>query len=210
MQWIRGELAHARQLLHQLNSLETKTPPELADQLAQSLDRLEAGLREMSSRLDEGVAFANELESLQEKLQQSHALYEDLFTRAPVGYLVMDPDGRIRQANHLANQLIGRTAAGPGNPLPAESPGLGPQLANLAAAAATGRPALRRLRTGKGDRLLAYAAAVSGADGQRLVRAVLLEAEVRPAWEEALDPRISRQAPSRRVYAPQKGKPACA
>ncbi|MGB0127259.1 MAG: PAS domain S-box protein, partial [Rhodocyclaceae bacterium] len=48
-----------------------------------------------------------ELRRVQHELEASQAKYFDLYDLAPVGYLTIGEDGRIREANFLAAQLLG-------------------------------------------------------------------------------------------------------
>jgi CheY-like chemotaxis protein len=183
MTWLKQELAQARSLVHQLTTLNDSAPPEIVDQLVQALDRIEAGCHEMAVRVEESTAFAEDLEVVQERLQQKHAAYQELFSRAPVGCLLVGPGGRVRQANRLAARLLASPSLEPGSlDLTRLEPGLAP-LADLAQAAASGHPQACRLHAGPEGRVLAYCAPVEGPEGERLVLAVLLDLARLPAME---------------------------
>ncbi|OOC09580.1 putative bifunctional diguanylate cyclase/phosphodiesterase [Thioalkalivibrio halophilus] len=94
-------------------------PPEALREAARQ--RLGRGLTDISERTDADTrALVAELELHQEELRiQNEVLqqardhletardrYRDLFQQAPMGYLILDDEGRIREANRAATELL--------------------------------------------------------------------------------------------------------
>lgn len=79
--------------------------------LSTTLEELEVTAEELRAQNDELIATRAEVE-------RAHRRYRDLFLHAPEAYLITDENGLIREANHQAEQLLGRPTGGlDGKPL---------------------------------------------------------------------------------------------
>ncbi len=97
----------------------TPTPPELRRKAESELDReprehpepagrdREALLHELQVHQVELEMQNDELRKAQLALQESHDRYYELYDLAPVGYLTLDPTGKILEANLAATMLLG-------------------------------------------------------------------------------------------------------
>ena len=72
---------------------------------------MQAALHELRVHQIELEMQNEELLRVQEKLEETRARYFDLYNLAPVGYLIMSPDGRILEVNQTAVALLGAAQA---------------------------------------------------------------------------------------------------
>jgi len=86
-------------------------PPAAGESEAMSPDELRATLHELRVHQIELTMQNEELMRVQEKLEEARARYFDLYDLAPVGYLILSPDGLILEVNQTAVTLLGATRA---------------------------------------------------------------------------------------------------
>ena len=78
-----------------------------ADSQVQPIDELQAVVHELFEHQIELEIQNEELRQSQIELAQSRDRYSDLYEFAPVGYLTLDKDGRVLEANLSAAMLLG-------------------------------------------------------------------------------------------------------
>jgi PAS domain S-box-containing protein len=94
----------------ELTDLENSTV--LIQQLRRHQEALQTANEELAAA-DEELRLQNEdLRIARNALESEKARYEDLFAAAPDGYVVTDPDGKIKEANRAAVAMFGRASAG--------------------------------------------------------------------------------------------------
>jgi two-component system cell cycle sensor histidine kinase/response regulator CckA len=112
--------AGARKLQERLDEMEsqiTGSAPIRRRQLTEALHALQEALEEVETAEAELAQQNDELMMAREALEVERFRYRDLFERAPVGYLVTDSAGTIREANQAATDLL-NTQTILGKPLP--------------------------------------------------------------------------------------------
>jgi PAS domain S-box-containing protein len=87
----------------------SRKPPLALDQL--SAQEVRATLHELRVHQIELEMQNEELLRVQEKLEEARARYFDLYDLAPVGYLIVSPEGLILEVNQTAVTLLGATRA---------------------------------------------------------------------------------------------------
>ncbi len=108
---LQGQLAQVRDQL-------AGTAPIRRKQLAEALAALQEALQEVEVAEEELSQQNEELIAAREALELERHRFQDLFEGAPVGYLVTDSSGVIRQVNRAAAGLLcGVESALPGKPL---------------------------------------------------------------------------------------------
>jgi PAS domain S-box-containing protein len=88
---------------------ERKPAPEELERLSER--DLQATLHELRVHQIELEMQNEELLRVQEKLEEARARYYDLYDLAPVGYLILSPDGLILEANQAAVNQLGAARA---------------------------------------------------------------------------------------------------
>lgn len=97
----------ARQRAAALQQRVTESPGQQPELLAVSLEELKTALEELHVAEEELRQQNEELLAARGELESERQRYQDLFELAPDGYLVTDPAGTIREANHAAAELLG-------------------------------------------------------------------------------------------------------
>ena len=92
--------------LAEIRSRLTGGEPIRRRQLAQALEALQEALHEVETTEEELTQQNEELVAAREALEIERYRYSELFDRAPVGYLVTDDAGTIREANLAAAALL--------------------------------------------------------------------------------------------------------
>lgn len=98
-----------KQLISELEDLQRRMADleASATRLRRSAWEEEPLLVQVESEMDDRALQQHDLEQAYEALQLERQRYRDLFDFAPDGYLVTDPKGIIREANHTFAALIG-------------------------------------------------------------------------------------------------------
>jgi diguanylate cyclase (GGDEF)-like protein/PAS domain S-box-containing protein len=86
-------------------------PPLSPAQVVQMLHELRVHQIEMEMQNDELKRSQERLEKSREQLEQSQASYRDLYDLAPVGFLTLNTQGRVVQANICSTQLLNVASA---------------------------------------------------------------------------------------------------
>jgi PAS domain S-box-containing protein len=112
----------SERLQEQLNQVQRQlagSEPIRRRQLADALGALQEALQEVETAEEELSAQNEELTAVREALEIERHRYFELFERAPVGYIVTDGAGTIREANRAAAALLNASQrALQGKPLP--------------------------------------------------------------------------------------------
>ncbi len=101
------ELDTARQRLSALIQRSDKLPPRDRVLIEEALEAFSTTVEELQVAGEELHQQNEELIAAREELAAEQQRYQDLFEFAPDGYLVTDPEGLIRRANHAASELLG-------------------------------------------------------------------------------------------------------
>lgn len=92
--------------LTEIRSRLTGSEPIRRRQLAEALSALQEALHEVEATEEELILQNEELIAAREALEVERYRYSELFERAPVGFLVTDESGAIREANLAAAALL--------------------------------------------------------------------------------------------------------
>jgi PAS domain S-box-containing protein len=90
-----------------LSSLQVRAGDQTPGLLTETLIELSASLEELSITAEELRAENDELLAAREMVEQGRKRYQELFDRAPDGYVVTDPKGHILELNHAASVMFG-------------------------------------------------------------------------------------------------------
>ena len=105
MKMLDKQIVTAQESLSKLRARAGETPEVLDDaivDLSAILEELVTGAEELREENDELLA-AREL------VEEGRKRYQELFDRAPDGYVVTDPKGNLLELNHAAALMFGRT-----------------------------------------------------------------------------------------------------
>jgi PAS domain S-box-containing protein len=109
--WKRKDMAMtgSEKLQERLNQVQQqldRPEPVRRRQLAEALAALQEALQEVDTAEEELSRQNEELIAAREALELERHRYQELFERAPVGYLVTDATGTVREANYAASELL--------------------------------------------------------------------------------------------------------
>jgi len=88
-------------------ALRQRAEAQMPDNTVQSFEALQQALQELRVHQIELEIQNEELRSTQEALNTAHAKYFDFYDLAPVGYLTINGEGRVQQANLTTAKLLG-------------------------------------------------------------------------------------------------------
>lgn len=106
-----------RSRMTSLLALTGNLSAEQQELLASTLDELDATVETLRLAGDESRRLLAELTAAHEIVETERERYRDLFQFAPNGYLVTDLNGRIREANRAATNLLNSSLGPPGRVL---------------------------------------------------------------------------------------------
>ena len=115
---VAGDDGEVRYIIHRveditelvrLKRLEVGQPP-LPDEVRIRPDRLEAELFLRARQLSESERLIRERHEVEEKLQASEALFSLAFAQAPIGMVLLTPDGLLVEVNQAFADMLGFTA----------------------------------------------------------------------------------------------------
>jgi PAS domain S-box-containing protein len=91
-----------------LENLKTRAGEPTSELLGEALEQLSTSLEELSIAAEELREENEELLGARELVEAGRKRYQELFDRAPDGYVVTDPMGNLLELNHAASLMFGK------------------------------------------------------------------------------------------------------